>query len=395
MPCRDHRDRNGYNPGSCPERIIPEMTYATQALPKQRRRPDRLPGLIAAFTLCLLPAVTTQADTLDRDEQILFFPTSTYIDAGSNEWVVPIHGWVFEMEEDSIWRRMVLDILPALLEAEPDASNRAIFEQRGRMFLVDNERNKQVDIASGDVLGTMAPSQANGHFRGTLRIPVGGDARTEESSWLEYRARLPEGDSRVFSGRSQLVGPEGVSVISDIDDTIKISNVADRQALLTNTFLEPSRAVEGMSVRYQKWASQGAVFHYVSASPWQLYPTLAEFLTNKGFPAGSFHLKSFRIKDETFFDLFGDQWEYKRPLIEKILATWPQRRFVLIGDGGEQDPEIFADIARSHPNQVLRIYIRDTAADRTSDPRYRTLFAGMPEGHWKLFTNGDELPDLY
>ena len=63
---------------------------------------------------------------------------------------------------------------------------------------------------------------------------------------------------------------QGVSVISDIDDTVKISNVLSKRLLLKHTFYSYFKPVDGMSELYQKWSEQQCQFHYVSASPWQL-----------------------------------------------------------------------------------------------------------------------------
>ena len=63
--------------------------------------------------------------------------------------------------------------------------------------------------------------------------------------------------------------------------------------------------VPGMAEAYDRWSKAGGVtFHYVSASPWQLFAPLEGFVRSNGFPAGSFNLKSFRWKDRSFFDLF-------------------------------------------------------------------------------------------
>jgi len=295
------------------------------------------------------------------------------------------------MEEDSLWRAAAMESLPGLLGIEPDESNRALYEHRARLFLVDNERGKEIEIKIGDKRRPLEASEPNGHFHGTVRIEADRAAALTEAGWLTFHAVMPKGDGRVFEGKVQLIAPTGVSIISDIDDTIKISNVKDKQALLANTFLHPFRAVPGMAETYRKWAGQGAVFHYLSASPWQLYPALAEFIVQSGFPAGSVHLKNIRLKDETFFNLFSSQEEYKKPLVEQLLKTYPGRRFILIGDGGEEDPEIFASFAKSNPDQVLRVLIRDEAPDAAESERYQKLFEGIPKGRWSIFREGSDL----
>ena len=107
----------------------------------------------------------------------------------------------------------------------------------------------------------------------------------------------PAGDDRRFEGQVQLLGRTGISIVSDIDDTIKISEVPVRKELLANTFLRDFKAVPGMSEAYRQWVAAGASLHYVSASPWQLYSALSEFMEQQKFPKGSFHLRLFRLKD--------------------------------------------------------------------------------------------------
>jgi len=348
--------------------------------------------ILLALLSFLSPAASSSP--IKDDETVLFFPTNASLDAAGKAWIIPVHGWIFEMEEDSLWRSAVIETLPGLLGIEPDESNQALYEQRGRLFLVDNERGKEIETQIRDKHYPLGSSEPNGHFYGTVRIEAARAAAVTDAGWLTFQAVMPEGDKRVFEGKSQMIAPTGVSIISDIDDTIKISNVKDKQALLTNTFLRPFRAVPGMAETYRKWAGQGAVFHYLSASPWQLYPALSEFVVESGFPAGSFHLKNIRLKDETFLNLFSSQEEYKKPLVEQLLKTYPGRRFFLIGDAGEEDPEIFAAVAKAYPDQVLRVLIRDEAPNAAESERYQKLFQGMPKSRWSIFRDGGELSTI-
>ena len=149
-----------------------------------------------------------------------------------------------------------------------------------------------------------------------------------------WRSRRP-GDDRRFASVAFLLADSGVSVVSDIDDTVKISEVRDKQKLLRNTFMHEFQAVPGMADTYRTWAAAGAAFHYVSASPWQLFDPLDAFFKAASFPAGSLHLKQFRWKDSSFFSLFQDPVAYKKPIIAGLLTRYPHRRFVLVGDSGE------------------------------------------------------------
>ncbi|MFM8471099.1 MAG: phosphatidate phosphatase App1 family protein, partial [Limisphaerales bacterium] len=190
---------------------------------------------------------------------------------------------------------------------------------------------------------------------------------------------------------AQLLADTGLSVISDVDDTIKVSHVRDRRALLRKTFYEPFQAVDGMAAVYRAWATNGANFHYVSASPWQLYEPLAEFTATNGFPAGSWHLKQFRVKDGSFLALFDSPEHYKPAVIEPMLRQFPNRRFILVGDSGERDPEIYGALARKFPQQVHRIYIRDVTDEDAEAARYQTAFKDVPRERWSVFRQPSEI----
>jgi phosphatidate phosphatase APP1 len=182
--------------------------------------------------------------------------------------------------------------------------------------------------------------------------------------------------------------------VSDIDDTVKESHVTDRGELLANTFLREFRAVAGMAETYRTWAAREAVFHYVSASPYQLHEPLTRFLDSAGFPTGSMDMKRFRWKDSSVANLFASSPEIKRPAIEALLTAFPRRKFALVGDSGEEDPELYADLARNHPEQVVRVLIRDVAGDGLRSTRFAEAFRGLPRERWVVFREAAELRDV-
>jgi phosphatidate phosphatase APP1 len=94
------------------------------------------------------------------------------------------------------------------------------------------------------------------------------------------------------TGTVDVIEPTGISIISDIDDTIKKTDILDgRDMILQNTFFRKAKEIPGMSNVYQSWSAEGVKFHYVSNSPWQVYPALQEFLKDNHFPKGSIHLR--------------------------------------------------------------------------------------------------------
>jgi phosphatidate phosphatase APP1 len=130
-----------------------------------------------------------------------------------------------------------------------------------------------------------------------------------------------------------------------------------------------------MAALYQHWRQRdGASFHYVSASPWQLYVPLEEFTRSNAFPMGSFHLKEFRWRGERFLNRFASPEDYKIRTIEPLLQAAPRRRLVLVGDSGERDPEAYGELARRHPEQVVAIFIRELAGKRLRRRAIRRRF---------------------
>lgn len=340
---------------------------------------------------CFLPG-WAEASSIKADEEVIFFPTAAHLDEESLAWIIPIHGWIFEPEQESVWRKAVIEELLERLELDPAARDDARFRERARMFLVDHQRGKKLKVRLGGRTFALDQSEANGHFTGPLRLDRSQLTELPGNAWLPFEAVMPEADRRRFSGRIQFLGPEGLSVISDIDDTIKVSVVTDKRELLANTFLREFRDVPGMAKAYGQWAEAGAAFHYVSSSPWQLFPALSAFMARKGFPLGAFHLRSFRLKDRTFFDLFAAPEDSKIPTIEAILRAYPGRKFILVGDSGEKDPEIYGTIARRYRGQVVHLFIRDVLPQDEQGERFAAAFQGIPERNWTVFRAAGELP---
>ena len=328
---------------------------------------------------------------LDQDESIVLFRSAAWLDTQSGAWRLPVHGWVFEPEDSQIRKRAIAAVLEQGYGLKADGDAEGVFSSRVNWLIADNERGKIVFARIGEHDHEMPPTAENGHFRKTITMSASEVDRIAEDGLLRYSVVTNEPTPRTFGGVITLVPPEGISIISDIDDTIKISGVTNRRDLLDYALYREFEPVPGMSQRYSDWARTGVAVHYVSSSPWQLYPTLNEFTVRHGFPGASFHLKELRFRDETLVDLFKDGTRTKPSQIEPILNAWPRRNFVLIGDSGEQDPEIYAELLRRHPDQIRLIYIRNVTDASSLDERFRDVFAGIDPDRWLLFTNPAEI----
>ncbi len=354
-------------------------------------------GLLLLVAVGVLVAILnrdiTPLSPIKMDEEVVFYPTLGWpVDESPHaDWHVEIHGCIFETGPHAIGVKLIGN-LTGLDDQSLDENEATLFRQRAELFAVDNERGKAVPIRIGGKTFTLPESAANGHFQQRLRLTAPEVAAASQGQFreLQFSAVLRKDDRRHFSGTAHLVPrPPIVHVISDIDDTIKISEVRDKVALLKNTFCRPFRPVVGMSDLYQRWDGARARFHYVSASPWQLFSPLENFRREHHFPAGTFHMKLFRIKDRSALNLFGGQEEYKRGVIEPLLKQFPRDRFVLVGDSGEQDAAIYAGLARDYPRQVTHILIRNV----TDEPLdvFRETFAEVPDDRWQVFRDPSEV----
>lgn len=337
---------------------------------------------------------------LKPQSTVVLYPTFGHRAADGKSWHLGVSGVVFRPGSDNLRRRMLVRVLQRLMNATPSELNCDRFRTRVSRFLVSTERGRRIAVRVGDSIQMLQrPSRRNGHFRGSLvlepeatrQLLANGEI---ENGWLSIEVATPFHGVGPFVGQAQLIGDTGLSVISDIDDTIKHSEVGDRRKLLQNTFLNEFRPVPGMAEVYQRWARGGAAFHYVSSSPWQLYECLGELLSVAGFPPGSFHLRAIRLRDPSVLKLFVARRTSKRRVINSIIRMFPRRRFVLIGDSGEKDPEIYGSMARRFPQQVEQIVIRKIAHRSSPSDRWQRVFRGIPGHKIRVFADPSELYDL-
>lgn len=358
---------------------------------------------IFSASLCLLISMSEQfearaAETseIKRDESVIFYPTFARQAADGSSWTAAIHGVIFEPEQDSVKRAALMALLHRGLDRRVTPAESVVFDRRARLFLVDHEGGKTIKVRIGSRVAKVGESGANGHFSGTVTISAAELAQLKRlgrvnDDWLPFEAVMRPDDRRRFAGRVQLIGPAGLSVVSDIDDTVKISQVRNRKALLENTLLRPFQPVPGMADLYRQLAARGAVFHYVSASPWQLGEPLEAFLAQERFPLGTLHLKFLRLWDKSLWEFFASQEEYKPQTIEPLLAAFPKRRFVLVGDTGEQDPEIYGRLAQKHPDQIVAVFLRNVTGETRDNARMKSAQNGIKPERWHLFREPKEL----
>lgn len=331
------------------------------------------------WCLFLLHIILSQSDAattsnLRKDEEILFFPSLGSLSPAGDEWLLDVQGCVYEVEE----RRFTLAAIEKLLnwrDVELSSAELDMLRRRARLFLVDHQRGRRVVVTVAGRIYEMPETRGDGIFSERIRVPA-SRLGTNAPATLEVTALLPAKDTRQFRGRIMLWGTSGLSVISDIDDTIKVTGIGSSSSVLRSTLLDEFRAVDGMVERFRALKNQQAQFCYLSASPWQLYSPLSDFVRTSGFPEGVFFLKQVRLQDKSRYNIWTAAANYKLPMIRQMMERFPNREFILVGDASEQDPEIFGTIAREYPRQIQRIIVR--APNELENERSGAAFSSVP-----------------
>jgi phosphatidate phosphatase APP1 len=208
-------------------------------------------------------------------------------------------------------------------------------------------------------LGAHAEAITDGEGYFKLQMPI---SRRGPGPWQEVELELL--DPPHVKATARVLIPSGrarFGVISDIDDTIVRSQVTNKLRMILTVALSNARTrapFPGVAAFYRALHADVNPFFYVSKSPWNLYAPLVEYLEVQGLPAGPLMLRDFGFRTEK---------EHKRKAIEDILQTYPKLPFVLSGDSGEQDPEIYADLVHRFPKRIRAIYIRSVNPKRVDE----------------------------
>lgn len=345
--------------------------------------------LPAALALLLALAGCASASQPDTDhKEILVFDTMATAQGG--QWIVPLRGRVYEPKTTVVRKSLFAALMQEAYGVRETPETAQNYDDRIRWFVSEGKSGQELTSTVGDETVEIGPSESNGYFDTNVAITRPASSVNET---FVVQIALAQGDHRPFEGQVTAPRADAVMIVSDIDDTIKVSHVTNTAKLLEYTFYREYEAVPGMVALYRRWSDGGAAFHYVSSSPWQLYVPLREFMRKAGYPPGAMHLKRVNFTDGTFLNLFKSGTETKPARIVALLERFPDHRFILVGDSGEQDPEVYATVLRQHPQQVARIFIRNVTGEMPTDPRFQDAFAGIERSRWALFVRPADLSE--
>jgi len=224
-----------------------------------------------------------------------------------------------------------------------------------------------------------ATTSDEGYFLFDESIDNNLSEHASNEGWIEYKVRYCEAiepKTEVIANPKKgefLIPQPGAEfgVISDIDDTILHTGVTSflkwrllKNSLLTNAYKRIP--LKGAPDLYQKLhlglsgENKNPMF-YLSNSPWNMYEYLKLFLDHNNFPKGPILLRDFRTPFESTIK---PEKPHKQKEIINILKTYPDLKFILIGDSGEHDASIYTDIAAQYSDRILAIYLRSVRHKR-------------------------------
>ncbi|KAJ5514362.1 hypothetical protein N7463_003914 [Penicillium fimorum] len=215
------------------------------------------------------------------------------------------------------------------------------------------------------------------------------------------RLRLQHFGDEVVSMSTTFAAPEGWLIVSDIDDTIKHTKTLDPTGVIRTTFADIPAPISGMPEFYRYIHTEfRPTWFYLSASPYNLYPFLHDFLDEHYCP-GTLVLRDYSWMDITgLIKSFTEKTqEYKVDRMEKIRRWFPRRRVLCIGDSTQKDPEAYAEMYNRYPGWIHAIIIRkvtDVAnmEEKNEPERFEKAFEYVPSHIWTVFEDPEELYDF-
>ncbi|GAB2793268.1 App1 family protein [Halomonas shantousis] len=256
---------------------------------------------------------------------------------------------------------------------------------------------KDTDVAI-DLAGTrtVVKTDRDGYFHAHLRIehelPTDRIWHTAELNIIADQRNSVCANADIYIPRVEA----DLIVISDIDDTVMYTGVANKLKMLYRLFLKKAHqrtAFPGVAAFYQalydgKEGDRQRPMVYVSRGPWSIYEILEEFFNLNRIPVGPI--------------LFLREWgltlqrpwprkatDHKHHLIQKVMSLYDTSSFVLIGDSGQHDPEVYAQIVRENPDRIAAIYIRNVSNDASRDQAIQRLADDVAQANCALVLAAD------
>ncbi|MEM8504112.1 MAG: phosphatase domain-containing protein [Cyanobacteria bacterium P01_D01_bin.1] len=255
-----------------------------------------------------------------------------------------------------------------------------------RRFDSDEVPEAKLKVCIGDCQTTVTANR-EGFFTADLTVE---SPLSTTSLWSKVHIELldppPRKQSAVTAtGEVVLVTPAAqFGVISDIDDTVVYTAASNPLEMIRIAYLGNARSrrpFAGVAAFYhalQKGADSGSPnpenssrnpIFYISSSPWNMYDLFDKFMNSNSIPKGPILLRDIELSPANLMSF--SHREHKREQIDPLLTRFSDLPFILFGDSGQKDAEIYAQIVKDYPDRILAVYIRDALPD--DDTRHQQI----------------------
>jgi len=227
-----------------------------------------------------------------------------------------------------------------------------------RRFATDEVAGAKVRATYRDAI-VESVSDEEGYFQ----IRIEPQELASHTLWHEVGLALPDHGTTCVAHALIPSDAAQFAIISDIDDTVVITNATSFVGMARSVLRNASSRLpfEGVADLYRALHRDTNPLFYVSSSPWNLYELLHEFMDLNGIPHGPMLLQDWGIDEKTL--IIASHETHKMEQINRILDFYPGLKFVLIGDSGQHDPEIYLRVIQSRPDRILAAFIRDVTPD--------------------------------
>ena len=243
---------------------------------------------------------------------------------------------------------------------------------------------------------TAIETDKDGYFRIDLDLPK---PPPPGSHWHQVSISLDWPAAIDVQGDVFVPGPDcAFAVISDIDDTVMHTGVANKLKMMWRLFVqgaESRTAFPGMA-SFLRALHRGRTCHdanpmlYVSRAPWAIYSVLDRFFNLNDIPNGPIlFLREWGLTLQHPFPRRGKG--HKVDFIHQVMTHYDELPFILIGDSGQRDPEVYAQIVHAFPDRILAVYIRDVSDDPKRDQAIGQMAADLADHGSSLLLAADTL----
>jgi phosphatidate phosphatase APP1 len=241
-----------------------------------------------------------------------------------------------------------------------------------RLFMVKPFRSVEVIVHWNDQK-IAAITDETGHFHAIWQ-PEG----TVTEGWHDLKVTLTLGEENTLCGQGTILVPPltKYAIASDIDDTFLISHSSDiarRLYVLLTRNARTRRPFDGVVEHYQLLAKgdddgRDRPVFYVSSSEWNLYDYIREFVRSYELPDGVYLLSPLKQLHE-FWKTGHGRHQSKYDRIARLLDTYPERQFILLGDDSQEDPNIYRRLADDFSGRIVCVYLRHVNRNKLAATR--------------------------